>query len=234
MYTAELIKDIYFKTLKAIDNEIWWICIRDETLVTYNDVLIKAAELAELKLTSEDNHDKKDNREESSNITSNFARASDVTELAQQFRTLALLVNKQKPQRPLSEVLCHNCNQMGHYANNCTAAPRERDRRLPRDHQQQERSPATGSNAVPLGNRANGQGFLARDEQNAFATKRMRMENLVNEKDVNSVGINTKKVYGLDPKKIKNSKITKFDSNSLVERILNEPAPITTRELLKI
>ena len=61
----------------------------------------------------------------------------------------------------------------------------------------------------------------------------MRVDNLVNQRQT-STSTNTegKKIFGLDPKKTKAvSNTLKIDGNSVVERILNEPAPITTREL---
>jgi hypothetical protein len=83
MSTPSLIKEAYLKALHKIDYDIWWICVRDKSLTSYEAIIKKVTELQTIKLSVTDSKDDEISQPRQNKEENRFRKDADVSDLVQ-------------------------------------------------------------------------------------------------------------------------------------------------------
>ena len=179
-YTEPYIKEIFLQGIKETDSQIWWAIesrrdlnqlkqIMDETI--YFSSRFTSPIIAQPSM-----EDKRKTKPEKLH-----EQSKQIDDLTKQIERLELLIKSDKPKSP---VACYTCGQQGHRSNDIKFHP---DHPYAKAYETRtsdtRRTPATGANSVPLGEKVNICREVPLDgmNENILATKRIRIEELLNE-----------------------------------------------------
>jgi hypothetical protein len=224
-YTDAYIIETFKDSLKETDQQLWWIIESRRELKDLKSIMNEAVHLENryqapntTPLFIKDTTEIKKNKQVNFNDQTNH-----IDELTKQVEKLALLIKQEKPKTPL---VCHSCGQAGHRSNDVRFHP---DHPYAKTYETRRPSPATGANAVPLGDKLNILKEVSTTEEsgNILATKRMRIDDLLNE----PARIVRNPATTLNTKK--RTVAARTTTTPLLNTMLDSPVPLTHRELLE-
>jgi hypothetical protein len=144
-YTEPYIKEIFLQGLKETDPQIWWAIESRRELTDLKQIMDESLYYEGRYSAPPINPIENKQKLESGKL---HEQTKQIDDLTKQVEKLALMIKQEKPKTP---VVCHTCGQSGHRSNDVKFHPEHPYAKS----YEMRKSPATGTNATPLGESVN-------------------------------------------------------------------------------